>query len=113
MPSPKMRAKRLRDTLLEAEEIELLLGVESDHSPLFASNADKAEARVLLYRIQEERDPFSALLARGPIERERYRRHMAAGHPGTDPDYPAIHDCRACPLCVRLPGDDPAWRLDA
>jgi hypothetical protein len=103
MPSPKVRAKRLRDTLTEAEEIELVLGSEPGHPSLFTSGAERAEARALLARIQEDRDPFEALLARYPVDRERRRRHMAAGHPGTDPDYPDVHDARDCRLCNPQP----------
>ena len=101
MPSPHIRAKRLRDTLTEAEEIELILGPEPGHPPLFASAAERAEARALLSRIQEGRDPFSALLARAPVDRERYRRHEA--HRDTaprDPDYPATSRPDLCPICT-------------
>jgi hypothetical protein len=94
------RRDKFRTVLTQAEEIELVLGPEPGHPSLFASAAERAEARALLARIQEDRDPFEALLARGPIIRERYRRHMAAGHPGTDPDYPAVHDTRDCRLCT-------------
>jgi hypothetical protein len=108
MPSPKLRAKRLRDTLTEAEETEILLGIEPGHSSQFASAGERVAARRLLWRIQEERDPFERLLARGPTSSERFRRHVAAGHPGTDARYPAVHDCRVCAFCPRLPSDDPA-----
>jgi hypothetical protein len=91
--------------LTEAEEIELVIGPEPGHASLFASAAERADAWALLARIQEDRDGLSALLASGPIMRERSRRHHAAGHPGTDPNYPAVHDTRDCPLCNRIEGD--------
>ena len=100
MPSPRVRAKRLRDTLTEAEEIELILGPEAGHPSLFATVAERAEARALLARIQEDREPFDALLARYPVDRERYRRHEA--HRDTaprDPDYPATSRPDLCPIC--------------
>jgi hypothetical protein len=100
MPSPKVRAKRLRDTLTEAEEVELVLGPEPGHPSLFASAAERADARALLARIQEERDGLSALLARYPVDRERHRRHEA--HRDTaprDPDHPAVSRLDLCPIC--------------
>jgi hypothetical protein len=105
VPSPRIRAKALRDTLTEAEEIELVLGPDVGAPSLFGSAAERAGARALLARVQEDRDPMDALLASAPVDRERSRRHHAAGHPGTDPDYPAVHDARDCPLCNRVKGD--------
>jgi hypothetical protein len=68
MPSPRIRAKRLRDTLTEAEEIELVLGPEAGHPSLFASAAERGG-----------RPCTPGPYPRGP------RRHVGA--PGIGPDH--------------------------
>jgi hypothetical protein len=103
-----MRAKRFRDTLSEAEEVELVLGVEPGYSSLFATAAARAEARALFSRIQEARDPMGELIARGSILREARRRH--ADHPHDVDDL----DCARCnPNGWRPPRDEEGERRRA
>jgi hypothetical protein len=100
MPSPKRRAKTLRGPLTEPEIVELLIGGPVPGQPsAFASPSDFLRARS---RLAVEQPEWS-MVERWQHERAaidaRFRRHMAAGHPPTDPELPALVDTSNCPLC--------------
>jgi hypothetical protein len=100
------RSVTARRALSVAEEIELVLGVAPDRASLFASPGERAAARAKLAAVQESRDAFERFLATRPVRDERSRRHRLHWYPGLDdPEYPAVFDWSACPLCPRLPGD--------
>ena len=101
MPSPRFRAKGLRDTVTTAEELELVLGPEPGHPSLFVNAADRALARATLARMEEGRDEMERYLADGVVEEERSRRHFL--HIETaprDPVYPALVRIDLCPICT-------------
>ena len=100
MPSPKRRAKTLRGPLTELEIVELQLGGPAPGQPsAFASPSDSLRSRSRLASEEPEWSPLERWEHEKNVGDERTRRHMAAGHPPTDPKRPAIVDIDACPAC--------------
>lgn len=100
MPSPKRRAKTRRGPLSGPEIVELLIGGPAPGQPsAFASPDDFLHARARLAAEEPEWDALSRWEHESQVREERTRRHLAADHPPTDPERPAIVDIDACPLC--------------
>jgi len=100
MPSPKRRAKTLRGPLTDGEILELLLGGPAPGQPsAFASPSDFLRARSRLAAEEPEWGELDRWQHEKRATEERYRRHMAAGHPPTDPERPALEDTDACLAC--------------
>ena len=100
MPSPKRRAKSRRGPLTALEIVELHLGGPAPGQPsAFASPSDFLRARSRLAIEELEWDELDRWRHDKNVGDECYRRHMAAGHPPTDPERPALVDTSSCPLC--------------
>jgi hypothetical protein len=106
MPVPRRRAKNLRGPLSDQEVLELRMGGPAPGQPSVFDNASEyLHARARLAEQEPLWDEIDRHLHEQQLTEERFRRHMAAGHPPINPEYPALVDTTACRLCQGVTED--------